>query len=405
MASPSVTWTFTNGTTSDATQVNTNFTDIINGLTDGTKDLHIAALNTEGACSFDGAVTLGDTSADDLTVNGSIASHVLFKTGATYNLGASTSGPLSIYLGNSNKTTRLMAGTIGTSWTLTLPNDVPTVTGVGLIFNTSGTAEFRYQDKFTASKTGDYTATGDETVIPCAPSASMTISLPAASTMTGKRLIILKTDSDASKTVTINPDGAELINGAATYVLYTQNESVEIICNGSAWFVVNHFAQSGFTDFPSLASGTLITASTTSPAYGNSGSPTTHYAKWRRDGMWAEIIWQYRHTNATGATAGSGTYFFNLPSFLPIDTTLAPGNTGVADTGAYSDSSWVGVFHGNYTSQFHGCVIVYDGSRLKFYVGSESASANWSSASFDFTTDANMNMSMRARVPITGWNP
>jgi hypothetical protein len=39
MAAPSVTYTLTNGRTNDANEVNQNFTDIINGITDGTKTI------------------------------------------------------------------------------------------------------------------------------------------------------------------------------------------------------------------------------------------------------------------------------------------------------------------------------------------------------------------------------
>jgi hypothetical protein len=60
MAAPSVTYTFSNSTTADATEVNTNFTDIINGITDGTKDLTINLLTVNGAASFNGNVTLGN---------------------------------------------------------------------------------------------------------------------------------------------------------------------------------------------------------------------------------------------------------------------------------------------------------------------------------------------------------
>lgn len=48
MAYISVTNQFVNGTVANATDVNQNFTDIVNGLKDGTKDLNIAALNVGG---------------------------------------------------------------------------------------------------------------------------------------------------------------------------------------------------------------------------------------------------------------------------------------------------------------------------------------------------------------------
>ncbi len=73
MAGPSVTYTFTNGTVADASQVNQNFTDLINGLTDGTKDLNINALTAAGAATFNGNTTIGNASGDTSTVNATMS--------------------------------------------------------------------------------------------------------------------------------------------------------------------------------------------------------------------------------------------------------------------------------------------------------------------------------------------
>ncbi len=67
MAAPSYTYTLTNGTTADASQVQQNFTDIRNGVTDSTKDLSISALTCAGSVTFNGNVTLGNASGDDIT--------------------------------------------------------------------------------------------------------------------------------------------------------------------------------------------------------------------------------------------------------------------------------------------------------------------------------------------------
>ena len=104
MPSPTVTYTFSNSTTSDATQVNQNFTDVINGISDGTKDLSISALTVAGNASFSGTVTLGNASSDDLTFTGSLASSIPIKTTNTYNIGSSTLGLASVYLGANSQT-------------------------------------------------------------------------------------------------------------------------------------------------------------------------------------------------------------------------------------------------------------------------------------------------------------
>ena len=73
MANPSVTYTFTNGTVADATQMNQNWTDIINCLTDGSKSLNIDAITTAGKATLNGAVDLGNATGDTITVNGLFA--------------------------------------------------------------------------------------------------------------------------------------------------------------------------------------------------------------------------------------------------------------------------------------------------------------------------------------------
>lgn len=90
MANIAVTYSFSNGTTADATQVNENFTNIINGLSDGTKDISVSAITAAGTATFNGAVVLGNATGDDITVTGSIASSIPIKTDDTYDLGSTT---------------------------------------------------------------------------------------------------------------------------------------------------------------------------------------------------------------------------------------------------------------------------------------------------------------------------
>jgi hypothetical protein len=87
MAYPSVTYTFTNGTTASATEVNQNFTDLINGLSDGTKDLSISALTVAGTASLNGAVNIGNATSDDIAVNGYITTALIPKSDDSYDLG------------------------------------------------------------------------------------------------------------------------------------------------------------------------------------------------------------------------------------------------------------------------------------------------------------------------------
>lgn len=124
MASPAVTYTFTNSTVADADEVNTNFADIINSLTDGTKDLSISALTAAGSATLNGNVTLGNASSDDITVTGSLSSSIPIKTTNSYNIGSATLGLAGVYFGtNDTDTVRVVAaGTMAASRTYTLPD-------------------------------------------------------------------------------------------------------------------------------------------------------------------------------------------------------------------------------------------------------------------------------------------
>lgn len=122
MAAPSLTYTLTNGTTADASQVQQNFNDILNGITDGTKDLSISALTCAGTATLNGHVNLGNSSADDLTITASLASTIPIKTTNTYNIGSSTLGLAGIYFGANSQTARIIgSGSMSATWTLTLP--------------------------------------------------------------------------------------------------------------------------------------------------------------------------------------------------------------------------------------------------------------------------------------------
>lgn len=128
MANPNVTYTFSNGTTADASQVDTNFNDLINGAIDGTKDYNINALTCAGTATLNGAVNLGNGSVDDITVTGSLASSIPIKTTASYSIGASTLGLLAVYFGANSQTVNLRgSGSMSATWTMTLPVTAGTV--------------------------------------------------------------------------------------------------------------------------------------------------------------------------------------------------------------------------------------------------------------------------------------
>lgn len=87
-----------------------------------------------------------------------------------------------------------------------------------------------------ATKTANYTATVHDTTILCdATAGAVTVALPAASTMTGRTLNVKKIDASANA-VTIDPNGAELVDGASTKDTTTQWVNIPVVSNGTAWF-------------------------------------------------------------------------------------------------------------------------------------------------------------------------
>ncbi len=85
MANVSVTNTFTSGTTILSGEVNQNFTDIINGTSDGTKDFNINALTASGTITFDGLTAsrgLWTNASQVLATNGVDSAKILFGTGS-----------------------------------------------------------------------------------------------------------------------------------------------------------------------------------------------------------------------------------------------------------------------------------------------------------------------------------
>ncbi len=122
MAAPSLTYSLSNGATADASQVMQNYNDLLNGITDGTKDLTISALTVNGAASFKGAVTLGDATADDITVTGSLASSIPIKTTNAFDIGSSSLGLRAAYFGANSQTVKIIgSASMSATWTLTLP--------------------------------------------------------------------------------------------------------------------------------------------------------------------------------------------------------------------------------------------------------------------------------------------
>ncbi len=117
----------------------------------------------------------------------------------------------------------------------------PTNTGLALVADLTQAAKVKWANAVglapTVTKTANYTATTDDhTIRVDTTGGNVTIALPAASGNAGRMFVIKKTV--AANTVTVDPSGAETIDGSSTITLTSQYEHVRVQCNGTSWDLI-----------------------------------------------------------------------------------------------------------------------------------------------------------------------
>ena len=88
----------------------------------------------------------------------------------------------------------------------------------------------------TVTPTGNVVS-GDYLIVADAAGGAITMTLPPAALVPG-RIYTFKRINSGANAVVIDPSGAETIDGAATYTLSAQWNSVTIMNNGIAWFII-----------------------------------------------------------------------------------------------------------------------------------------------------------------------
>ena len=115
-----------------------------------------------------------------------------------------------------------------------------------------------------SNKTAAYTVVAGDlaTVINCSGATSFTVSLTAAATLgAGFNVTVWNNTTTAAMAVTIDPNGAETIDGVATLIL-RRGEGMQIVCDGTNWQTGNKKVMRGYAenvgngDSRPLASGT-----------------------------------------------------------------------------------------------------------------------------------------------------
>jgi len=92
-----------------------------------------------------------------------------------------------------------------------------------------------------STKTVDYIAgAGDHTLMLNATSGNLTITLPAASTATG-RIYVFKRIDNSGNTVGVNRNGADTIDGGNVNIVLSPDQGVILQCMGTGWIKIGEY--------------------------------------------------------------------------------------------------------------------------------------------------------------------
>lgn len=306
-----VTYTFSNGSTADATQVNQNFTDVINGTSDGTKDFNIAALTTAGTATLNGNMVIGASSTQTLTINASLASTVIPDANNSRNLGSATLGFASIYLGSAGGFTTRLVGAATSSYTITFPTTAGTD---GFFLKNNGSASTQW-----APLQGTFINYGLSTSV---GASALTIALKGAD----------GNDPSSSNKVTFDFRNATATTGTPSFGSATAATSVTI-SSGSTLGHVSAVAEYIYVYAINNAGVVELAVSTdpiweeasvqTTIAEGGAGAADSRsvlYSTNARVGVGVRLIGRLQSTQATAGTWASNMSEISLPSSFRITT-------------------------------------------------------------------------------------
>jgi hypothetical protein len=85
-----------------------------------------------------------------------------------------------------------------------------------------------------------YTAQNNDIIIWDVSGGSGTVNLPVAATAGNFRIDVKKIDSSAN-TITVDPNGAELIESGSTAIITTQYEAISTVCDSTQWWIIASF--------------------------------------------------------------------------------------------------------------------------------------------------------------------
>jgi len=171
----------------------------------------------------------------------------------------------------------------------------------------------------TTSPVSTSTSDRNKVILANATSAAITVNLLAAATAGDGFMVIVKKTDSSSNTVTIDGNSSETIDGATTYVISTQNDSVMLVCNGTSWAVAADVK-------------TVAAVAAASQAEQEAGSITTAYTSPARQQFHPSAAKAWVKFNAAGTILAS----YNIASVTKNGT----GDYTITYTTAFSSAEY-----------------------------------------------------------------
>lgn len=232
------------------------------------------------------------------------------------------------------------------------------------------------------NKTASFTAAIADDVYSCNTGlGAITVTLPSAVGIAGKRFVFRKITSDFN-VVTITAAGAENIDGSASTLLHTVYETVEIVSTGVVWHILDRKIPPFFISF--IPTGSWTT-NTTYTGY-----------KWREGKFYCFDI-----LVSTAGLPTSANLLINIPDGQTVDTSVQTDITNIPHI--YSFGRIYDVSPG----QFYDCFAAYDTTttiRVMMAAGTTYPVYNSVTQAQPITFASGDKVNIKFRVPIVNWN-
>lgn len=217
------------------------------------------------------------------------------------------------------------------------------------------------------------------------------VGLFSAASNSGKLVRLVKTDGILTP---ISITGT----GFLGMTLCTQNESIDIICDGTTFWPMEHKTMAGMTN----VGGMTIGAITSAPTKGL--TLLVDKCVWSRSGNLCTVYYEYAQNNA--GSAGTGNYLFSLPGGIALDTTIVTLGTTISTV--TQNHTQYGVFNGFAAAGSQGSAVYaipYTATQFRL-AGLFGGAANTVSSAGSWPLSSNsLYFGGWVTFPVAGWSP